>query len=198
MKVYVLFSGGKDSSLSSLILKNLGYTPILINVNFGVLDSYKLAEETAKILGFDFKVEKLDKEILEKAVDLIVEKGFPRDGINYIHKQVLEILSNKYKILADGIRRDDKVPKLSYSEIQSLEMRKNVQYISPLLGFGYKTLRDLTNKLFIIEEIKSGTKITSDYEAEIRAILKERGEKPEKYFPEHKQTRIIGVKKWEV
>ncbi len=198
MEVYLLFSGGKDSSLAAFILKKLGYNVTLININFGVLDSYKLAEETAKILGFKFKVINLDLDILEKAINILIKYGYPGPAINYIHKNVLEILSDKYKILADGIRRDDKVPKLSYSEIQSLEMRKNIQYISPLLGFGYKTLRYLTNKYFIIEEIESGTKITSDYEAEIRALLKERDINPNNYFPKHKQTRIVGVKEWGV
>ncbi|ADG13035.1 DUF7411 family protein [Methanocaldococcus infernus] len=196
--VYLLFSGGKDSSLAALILKKLGYDVKLITVNFGVIDSYKLAEETAKILGFEHRVEYLDKSILEEGVSLILKHGYPAEGINYIHKKVLETLADKYKVLADGIRRDDKVPKLTYSEIQSLEMRKNIQYISPLLGFGHKTIKDLINRFFIIEEIKSGTKITSDYEAEIRSYMKMIGEDPNKYFPEHKQSRVVGVRNWEV
>ncbi|WP_456472254.1 DUF7411 family protein [Methanocaldococcus sp.] len=195
--VYLLFSGGKDSSLAAVILKKLGYDVKLITVNFGIIDSYKLAEETAKILKMEHKVEYLDKSILLEGVSLILKHGYPAEGINYIHKKVLETLADRYKVLADGIRRDDKVPRLSYSEIQSLEMRKNIQYISPLLGFGHKTIKDLINKYFIIEEIKSGTKITSDYEAEIRAYMKQIGEDPKKYFPEHKQSRVVGVRNWE-
>jgi predicted subunit of tRNA(5-methylaminomethyl-2-thiouridylate) methyltransferase len=195
MDVYVLFSGGKDSSLSAVILKKLGYNPHLITINFGVIPSYKLAEETAKILGFRHKVITLDRKIVEKAADMVIEHKYPSPAIQYVHKTVLEILADEYSILADGTRRDDKVPKLSYSEIQSLEMRKNIQYITPLMGFGYKTLRHLASEFFIIEEIKSGIRLSSDYEAEIRHILKERGENPEKYFPEHKQTRVVGLKK---
>ncbi|XRP97710.1 DUF7411 family protein [Methanocaldococcus sp. 16A] len=195
MDVHVLFSGGKDSSLSAVILKKLGYEPHLITINFGVIPSYKLAEETARILGFKHKVITLDRKIVEKAADMIIENKYPAPAIQYVHKTVLEILADEYSILADGTRRDDKVPKLSYSEIQSLEMRKNIQYITPLMGLGYKTLRHLASEFFILEEIKSGTKLSSDYEAEIRYILKERGENPEKYFPEHKQTRVVGLKK---
>ncbi|NPA62744.1 MAG: hypothetical protein GXN95_04230 [Methanococci archaeon] len=195
MDAYVLFSGGKDSSLSAIILKKLGYTPKLITINFDIIPSYKLAEETAKILGFDHKVIKLDDKIIKKAVDMIIEKKYPSPAIQYVHKTVLEILADEFEILADGTRRDDKVPKLSYSEVQSLEMRKNIQYLTPLMGFGYKTLRQLTAEFFELEEIKSGTKLSSDYEAEIRHLLKERGEDPSKYFPEHRQTRVLGLKK---
>lgn len=124
MDVHVLFSGGKDSSLSAVILKKLGYNPHLITINFGVIPSYKLAEETAKILGFKHKVITLDRKIVEKAADMIIEHKYPGPAIQYVHKTVLEILADEYSILADGTRRDDRVPKLSYSEIQSLEMRK--------------------------------------------------------------------------
>lgn len=65
MDVHVLFSGGKDSSLSAVILKKLGYNPHLITINFGVIPSYKLAEETAKILGFKHKVITLDRKIVQ-------------------------------------------------------------------------------------------------------------------------------------
>ncbi|ENN95863.1 hypothetical protein J422_05559 [Methanocaldococcus villosus KIN24-T80] len=197
MEAYLLYSGGKDSSLAALLLKKLNYDLTLITINFGVIDSYKLAQETAKALGFRHKVIKLNREIVEKAADMVISDGYPANAINYIHKTVLETLADKYKVLADGIRRDDRVPKLSYSEIQSLEMRKGIQYISPLMGFGHKTIKELINKFFIIEEIKSGTKLTSDYEVEIREILKEKGYNPKDYFPEHKQTRVLGWKNGE-
>lgn len=118
MKAYVLFSGGKDSSLSAMILEKLGYEIQLITVNFGVLDSYRHAQETAKILGYPHEVEFLDRELLEKSVDIILSDGYPANGIQYLHKSVLEILASKYKIIVDGTRRDDRVPKLTHSEVQ--------------------------------------------------------------------------------
>ncbi len=193
-KVHVLFSGGKDSSLSAILLKKLGYELELITINFGVLDSYRYAQETAKILGLPHSVEFLDGDILEKSVDIILKNGFPSNGIQYIHKTVIEILSDKYKLIADGTRRDDRVPKLSYSEIQSIEMRKKIQYITPLMGFGHKTIRSLVNNYFIISEKESEDLLKSDYETEIRELIKLRGENPLDYFPKHIQSRVIGLK----
>jgi predicted subunit of tRNA(5-methylaminomethyl-2-thiouridylate) methyltransferase len=193
-KVHVLFSGGKDSSLSAILLKKLGYELELITINFGILDSYRHAQETAKILGLPHSVEFLDGEILEKSVDIILKDGFPSNGIQYIHKTVIEILSDKYKLIADGTRRDDRVPKLSHSEIQSIEMRKKIQYITPLTGFGHKTIRSLVDNYFVISEKESEDLLKSDYETEIRELIKLRGENPLDYFPKHIQSRVIGLK----
>ena len=196
MRAHVLFSGGKDSSLSAIILKNIGYDIELITVNFGVLDSYKHAQKTAKILNLPHSVEFLDRELLEKSVDIILKDGFPSNGIQYLHKNVLEVLSDKYDVIADGTRRDDRVPKLSYSEVQSLEMRKKIQYITPLMGFGHKTIRNLVNRYFIISEKESEDLLKSDYETEIRKVISLRGENPLDYFPKHIQSRVIGLKEY--
>lgn len=190
----VLFSGGKDSSLTALFLKKLGYDVELITVNFGILDSYRYAQETSKILNFPHKVEFLDREIIEKSVEIILKDGYPSNGIQYLHKSVIEILSDKYKIICDGTRRDDRVPRLSYSEIQSLEMRKNLQYLTPLMGFGHKTINSLVEKYFIISQGESDNILKSDYETEIRELIKIKGKKPEDYFPKHKQSRVVGIK----
>lgn len=193
MKAYVLFSGGKDSSLSAMILEKLGYEIQLITVNFGVLDSYRHAQETAKILGYPHEVEFLDRELLEKSVDIILSDGYPANGIQYLHKSVLEILASKYKIIVDGTRRDDRVPKLTHSEVQSLEMKYKIEYVTPLMGFGHKTLRNLVNNYFIVSEKESEEILKSDYETEIREVIRQRGEDPLKYFPKHIQSRVVGL-----
>ena len=194
IKAMVLFSGGKDSSLTALLLKKLNYDVELITVNFGILDSYKYAQETSKILNLPHKVEFLDREIIEKSVEIILRDGYPSNGIQYLHKSVIEILSDKYKIICDGTRRDDRVPRLSYSEIQSLEMRKNLEYLTPLMGFGHKTINSLVEKYFIISQGESEDILKSDYETEIRELIKIKGKKPEDYFPKHKQSRVVGIK----
>ncbi|MBW9222621.1 hypothetical protein KKP97_06200 [Methanothermococcus sp. SCGC AD-155-C09] len=193
-KARVLFSGGKDSSLAALLLKKLNYDVELITVNFGILDSYRYAQETSKILNLPHKVEFLDREIIERSVEIILRDGYPSNGIQYLHKSVIEVLSDKYKILCDGTRRDDRVPRLSYSEIQSLEMRKNLEYLTPLMGFGHKTINSLVEKYFIISQGESDNILKSDYESEIRELIKIKGKKPEDYFPKHKQSRVIGIK----
>ena len=196
MKACVLFSGGKDSSLCAIILKNLGYDVELITINFGVLDSYKYAQETAKILNLPHKVVYLgDTPLLNNCKNIILKDGFPSNGIQYLHKQVLEILSDSYSVIADGVRRDDRVPKLTHGEVQSLEMRKNIEYLSPLMGFGHKTIRHLINEHFIISEKESEDLLKSDYETEIRELLRIEGKNPLDYFPKHIQSRVIGLKK---
>ena len=39
MKAYVLYSGGKDSSLIAILLKRMGFDVELLTVNFGVYKS---------------------------------------------------------------------------------------------------------------------------------------------------------------
>ena len=63
MKAGVLYSGGKDSSLIAFTLKKLGFDVELCTANFGVYDSYLPAQNTAKILGFDHKILKMDFKI---------------------------------------------------------------------------------------------------------------------------------------
>ncbi|GBF36196.1 MAG TPA: hypothetical protein EYG87_00540 [Methanothermococcus okinawensis] len=197
-KAYVLFSGGKDSSLSALLLKKLGYEVELVTVNFGVLDSYRYAQETADILNIPHKVELLDREIIERSVEIILRDGYPARGIQYLHKMVIEILADKYKVIADGVRRDDRVPKLSHSEIQSIEMRKGIEYLNPLMGFGHKTIKYLVDRYFILSQGESDSVLKSDYEIEIRALIRAKGKDPRDYFPKHVQSRVIGLKRGDV
>ncbi|MCK4310914.1 MAG: 7-cyano-7-deazaguanine synthase [Methanomicrobia archaeon] len=189
MEANLLFSGGKDSSLSAFILKKLGYEVKLITITFGYSENWKLAKETSEILGYDHNVIKMDEKILTEGSRIILEEGYPLRGIKYIHREVIEELAKDYKVICDGSRRDDRTPRLELSEIRSLEDKYGVEYISPLQGIGYRTLRYLANKLFIVETYNSSEKKTADYETEVRIFL---GDKGKNIFPVHEQTRVLG------
>ncbi|MEA4957040.1 MAG: hypothetical protein VB038_04870 [Methanobrevibacter sp.] len=198
MKAYVLYSGGKDSSLMAILLKKIGIEVELVNVNFGVYDSFIPSQKSAKSLGIKHNVLSLDKNILINSVDIILNDGFPNNGISYLHKAVIEELANlanenEFSIIADGTRRDDRTPKLNKDEIRSLEDRKNIQYIN-LDSFGYKTIDSLVSDLFIITQEESNMDNSSDYEVEIRWFIdKEKNLNSSEIFPKHFQTRVIGL-----
>lgn len=194
MKACVLYSGGKDSSLMGLILKKLGYNVELVTVNFGVYDSYKPAAKSADSLNLKHTVYNMDKDILEKSVDMIIEDGFPNNGIKYLHEQVLENIAKEYKIIGDGTRRDDRTPKLDKNQIKSLEDRYDVQYVN-LDSFGYKMIKSLVSEFFELSYEKSNKDTSSDYEVEIRLLIDQKGIDSNEFFPEHYQTNVIGLKK---
>ncbi|WP_461436548.1 DUF7411 family protein [Methanosphaera sp.] len=193
MKTAVLYSGGKDSSLMAVILDKLGYDVELITINFGVFDSTIPATNSANNLGFKHKVVKLDKKILTDAVEMIIEDQFPNNGINHIHHEVIEYLADEYDLIADGTRREDRIPKLKQNEIQSLEDRKGVQYVN-LTGIGYKTINDTSARLFKLQKAESDIHNSSDYEMEIRVLLEQKGQDINEIFPQHIQSRVIGWK----
>ena len=194
MKAAVLYSGGKDSSFMAVMLKRLGLDVELCTANFGVYDSYIPASKSAAALGFTHKVLDLDVELLDKTCDMILKDGFPNDGIKFIHENVVEMVAEKYDIIADGTRRDDRTPKLTVNQIRSLEDRKDVQYIN-LDSFGHKSVKLITSNLFEISHEKSNKDNSSDYEVEIRTLIDEKGGNSLDIFPEHYQTRVIGYKR---
>ncbi len=194
MKAAVLYSGGKDSSFVAVMLKRLGLDVELYTANFGVYDSYIPAGKSAKSLGFEHNVLEMDRDILKRTCERIMEDGFPNDGIKYIHAQTVERLAEDHDIIADGTRRDDRTPKLSINQIKSLEDRKSVQYIN-LDSFGHKSVRLITENLFEISKEKSNRDNSSDFEVEIRTMIDEMGGNSLDIFPEHYQTRVIGYKK---
>ncbi len=191
MDAHLLFTGGKDSSLSAFILTRLGYTVKTLTATFGYSENWKLARKTAEVLGYPHRAVTLDNGILEEGARIILRDEYPLNGIKYIHKKVVQQLARKYDVLCDGSRRDDRTPRLDLSEVRSIEDKYGVEYIAPLCGIGYKTLRRLVDKLFIVETYDSSEGKTADYETEIRAFL---GEKAEGIFPDHTHTRVIGLK----
>lgn len=194
MKACVLYSGGKDSSLMAVILEKLGYTVELVTLNFGIFPSFKPAAESASALGFKHRVFNADKAIIKNATNIILNDGFPNNGINYIHKLALDLVACDYNVVADGTRRDDRIPKLSGSEINSLEGRRSVEYIT-LRGFGHKTINNLSESLFEVKKEQTNMNNNSDYEIEIRYIINEVERKAaDRIFPKHVQSRVIGWK----
>jgi tRNA methyltransferase len=193
MKAGVLYSGGKDSSLMAVILKRMGLKVELVTANFGIYDSWKPAQESASWLDFEHRVLKVNKSILEDSVHYILEDGFPNRGINHIHHQVLEIMAQDYSLVADGTRRDDRVPKLKENEIRSFEDRNDVEYVN-LHGFGHRTIDNLSSKIFNIKKEESCRDNNSDYEVEVRCLIDQmEGEgTSSSIFPRHFQTRVIG------
>jgi len=195
MKACILYSGGKDSSLIAVVLQKLGYEIELVTLNFGLYDSFKPAAESADSIGFKHRTLKADRALLENATSIIIDDGFPNNGINYIHKEALDLVSKDYEVVADGTRRDDKIPKLNSSEINSLEARRNVQYIN-LHGLGHKTINDLSKRMFEVKKEQTNMENNSDYEIEIRYLIdKIKGENySNEIFPPHVQSRVIGWK----
>jgi predicted subunit of tRNA(5-methylaminomethyl-2-thiouridylate) methyltransferase len=194
MKAGVLYSGGKDSSFVAVMLERLGLDVELCTANFGVYDSYVPASKSADALGFNHKVLKMDYDILDKTCEMIMDDGFPNDGIKYIHAQTVEAIADDYDIIADGTRRDDRTPKLNINQIKSLEDRKDVHYIN-LDSFGHKSVKLITSSLFEISHERSNKDNSSDFEVEIRTLIDEKGGNSLDIFPEHYQTRVIGYKK---
>jgi predicted subunit of tRNA(5-methylaminomethyl-2-thiouridylate) methyltransferase len=197
MRISVLFSGGKDSSLSALLMEPF-FEIELVTCSFGLLPSGELAARTAKRLEFPHRVLSLKWEVLETAYEKILKDGFPRSAINYIHEKAVETLASdpEVQLIADGTRRDDRVPVLSISQVRSIEDRLGVQYICPLKGYGKKTVSILVERYLRIEEGPSENTQKADYETELRELIRQRNgeEKVKELFPAHIQSHVISRK----
>jgi predicted subunit of tRNA(5-methylaminomethyl-2-thiouridylate) methyltransferase len=190
MKVRVLYSGGQDSSLSAVLLEPF-FDVELVTCSFGS-DAWRHAQKAAGAIGFPFKVLELGPEVMDGCVDLILKHGYPRYGINYVHRAALEaVAAEGAEHVSDGTRRDDHSPVLTMPEVRSLEMRYGVSYVRPLAGYGKKAIGALVKRHF---EVVEGPDIEkADYEAEIRSSIKQMyGERTVKrLFPtQHPQSRV--------
>jgi hypothetical protein len=192
-KVSLLFSGGKDSSLAAFILAKF-FEVELVTATFGILENWKQAQKVAKELKFPFRVIKLDEKIIEEAAQMVIKDGRPANGIKYIHKKVLEEIAKDSKMIADGVRRNDRVPVLFLPEITSFEDKFKVHYLQPLKGYSKKTINLLLKKYFIFKEYKGESFPGAEYEFELREFIKRKygNSKVEELFPkEHTHSVVI-------
>ena len=194
MRCACCFSGGKDSTLAANVLDQF-YDVTLVTGTFGVTDDWENAEAAADATGFAFRPVDLDRDVAVEAVEVMREDGFPRNGIQRVHEHMLETIGElDVDAIADGTRRDDRVPTVSRAMAQSLEDRHDVDYLAPLWGFGRGAIDKIVANEFDVQVGPSEDIPKSDYEAELRAILAEEyGEDaiPE-VFPHHEQTRVHG------
>ncbi|MFC4450963.1 DUF7411 family protein [Halorussus aquaticus] len=194
MDLGLLYSGGKDSTLAALLLDDF-YDVTLVTATFGVADAWDHARRTAEELGFDFETVELDGDVAGEAVEQMVEDGYPRNGIQQVHLHALETVAEMgFDAVADGTRRDDRVPSVSRAQAQSLEDRHGVEYIVPLAGFGRGAVDALVAETLDVTVGPSEEIPKADYEDELRALLaREHGDDAvAEVFPDHTQTYVTG------
>ena len=193
MDVALLYSGGKDSTLAALLLDRF-YDVTLVTGTFGVGSDWRHAERAAERLGYPFRTLDLDSAVADDAVDRMCDDGYPRHGIQQVHEHALERAATlETTAVADGTRRDDRAPTVPRSTARSLEDRHGVDYLAPLAGFGRGAVDRLVDATLDVETGPSEAIERADYEAELRALLAERGEAVDAVFPPHDQTRVRGV-----
>jgi len=191
-KIILLFSGGKDSSLAALILSKI-FKVELITATFSILQNWKQAQKVAKELNLPFRVLRLDAKIIEKAAEIVIKEGYPKNGMKHIHKKVLEEVAKKSKIIADGLNRDDHTLVLSLSEIASFEDNFKVHYIQPLIGYSRKKINILLEKYFQIKEYKGESFPGAEYEFELREFIRKKygSSTIGKIFPKYHTHSIV-------
>jgi len=191
-KISLLFSGGKDSSLAALILSKI-FKVELVTATFSILQNWKQAQKVAKELNFPFRVLRLEKKILEKAAEMVIKEGYPKNGLKYIHKRVLEEVAKDSKIIADGLNRDDHTLVLSLSEIKNLENNFKVHYVQPLIGYSRKKINIFLEKYFQIREYKGESFPGAEYEFELKEFIRKNygSLKVDEIFPKYHAHSIV-------
>ena len=172
MKVAVLFSGGKDSSLAALLLEPFFDEIELVTFSFGHDDAWTESGGCgSKSLAIPIRRMVFETDVLEKALEILLSTGYPNDALNYVHPIAVETMAKECEFVADGTRRDDRAPKMGFSAIRSLEDRLHVQYLRPLAGLGGKTIRAMASRYLDFEEMLSERYPASDFEVGLRYAL---------------------------
>jgi predicted subunit of tRNA(5-methylaminomethyl-2-thiouridylate) methyltransferase len=199
MKMIMLFSGGKDSGLATLLLEPFFEEIDLVTFTFGHDQAWKVAERAALELGHPHRTIVFEEGVMDKALEILISTGYPNDALNYVHSIAVETLAQDHEFVADGTRRDDRAPKMSYNAIRSLEDRLHMHYLRPLAGLGGKTIKAMVSQYLDFEEMLSMEYPASDFEVGLRYALAERhghGE-VDRIFPgNHLHTRVIRRKRF--
>ncbi|MHC1594114.1 MAG: DUF7411 family protein [Methanotrichaceae archaeon] len=193
MKISVLFSGGKDSALASILLEPF-FEVELVTFGYDQGTSWKAGEEAAKVLEIPHRTIIFEKDVLDRAMTMLLAAGYPSDALNYVHQQAVEILARECDFVADGTKREDRAPMMSPDEIRSLEDRLEAHYIRPLAGYGSKTINALASRYLEFEVLPSELYPASDFEVGLRLALEilKGQDTVTKIFPaDHKHSKII-------
>jgi predicted subunit of tRNA(5-methylaminomethyl-2-thiouridylate) methyltransferase len=192
----LLYSGGKDSTLAALVLDRF-YDVTLLTGTFGVIDDHEHAARAADHIGFPFRTVELDPTVAAEAVERMIDDGYPRNAIQRVHDHALERAGELgFDAIADGTRRDDRVPTVSRARAQSFEDRHRVDYIAPLSGFGRRAVDQLVAAELDVVVGPSEEIPRADYEAELRALLADENgaDAVAEVFPDHDQTHVQGLR----
>jgi predicted subunit of tRNA(5-methylaminomethyl-2-thiouridylate) methyltransferase len=197
MKAGVLFSGGKDSALSALILSR-DYEIELNSFVFSAGTGTSAIESAARVLGFPWMRRVFPEGFRERMADLIIASGFPNTAIQEVHCAALNRLSLEYEVVADGTRMDDRVPRLSRDEVRSFQDRTGCSYVRPLLGYGKREIERLALRHFGITYGETGMLANGDYEQELQQAVRFRGGEVASLFPrDHQQSLIMAKQRGE-
>ena len=194
MKAGVLYSGGKDSSLASIMLGTY-YEVELNTFVFDPLRHIPALEAAAEALGYPLKKRVLREGMLDEMADLVIAKGYPNDAINAVHQAATESLAAEYAVVADGTRFDDRVPMLPRETVQSLMGRTGSSYVRPLLGYPRREVDRVADLLLVVQYGETGTIHNGDYESEIRDAIRARGLDPAPLFPAHHEQSLVTGRK---
>jgi hypothetical protein len=195
MDVALLFSGGKDSTLAALCLAPF-HEVTLVTGTFGVTDDWRHARRVADHLDASFRRLDLDADVATDAVDRLLADGYPRHAIQAVHEHALERAADlDPAAVADGTRRDDRVPTVDRSTARSLEDRRGVDYLAPLAGYGRAAVDRLAAAHLDVETGPSESIPRADYEAELRPLLADRAgaDAVDRVFPAHEQSSVRAV-----
>lgn len=199
MKATVLFSGGKDSGLTTILLEPFFDEMELVTFSFGRDDAWMKAAQAAAEIGHPHRVVVFEESVLDRALEILISTGYPNDALNYVHFVAVETLAHECEYVADGTRRDDRAPKMDFSTIRSLEDRLKVHYLRPLAGLGGKTIKAMASRYLEFDEELSERYPASDFEVGIRYALAQRHGQNEvdRIFPiNHTHTRVIRRKRF--
>ncbi len=194
MEAGLLYSGGKDSTLAACLLEPCCEVTLLC-CSFGLTDDYEHAMAAGEAVGFPVERVDLDPDVAHEAVETMVADGFPRNGIQTVHEHALEEAATlKFDAIADGTRRDDRVPTVERPLAQSIEDRFDVAHLAPLAGFGRSAIDELVAEQLSVETGPSDEIEKGDYEAELRSLIVEQYDEQTvaELFPAHTQSRVTG------